>query len=94
MDVAGHMVQDLYAQGQFAKINDYCRCDVLDTYFIFLRVSVLTGQLTLDREQELVEAARQWLSERAAKYPVFESYLAQWSAWPNPWLKPEPNGEA
>src|SRR5215469_15380856 len=33
MDVQGHMVQDMYEAGQLAQINDYCRCDVLDTYF-------------------------------------------------------------
>ena len=43
MDVKGHMVQDLFNEGDLAAINDYCRCDVLDTYFIFLRVSVLLG---------------------------------------------------
>ncbi len=87
MDVAGHMVQDLFVAGQIAKINDYCRCDVLDTYFIFLRMCLLTGQLTLDREQELVETARQWLRDRVERFPIFENYLAQWSSWTNPWLK-------
>lgn len=87
MDVAGHMVQDLFVAGQIAKINDYCRCDVLDTYFIFLRMCLLTGQLTLDREQELVETARQWLRDRIERFPIFENYLAQWSSWTNPWLK-------
>ena len=47
MDVQGYMVQDLYNDGQLAAINDYCRCDVLDTYFVFLRTCVLVGQLTL-----------------------------------------------
>ncbi len=87
MDVAGHMVQDLFVAGQIAKINDYCRCDVLDTYFIFLRMCLLTGQLTLDREQELGESARQWLRDRVERFPIFENYLAQWSSWANPWLK-------
>ncbi len=87
MEVAGHMVQDLYNAGELAKINDYCRCDVLDTYFIFLRMSVLTGQLTLIREQELVEDARQWLQEQATRVPVYQSYLDQWGTWENPWTE-------
>jgi predicted PolB exonuclease-like 3'-5' exonuclease len=91
MDVAGHMVQDLYASGKLDKINDYCRCDVLDTYFIFLRVSVLTGQISLEREQELVEAARNWLQQRVDRHPSFENYLAQWSSWPNPWGADRPD---
>ena len=35
-------------RGKLAEINNYCRCDVLDTYFVFLRTRVLVGQLTLD----------------------------------------------
>jgi predicted PolB exonuclease-like 3'-5' exonuclease len=89
MDVAGHMVQDLYAAGDVAKINDYCRCDVLDTYFIFLRFSVVTGRLRLEREQQLVDDARAWLEQRATETPAFGSYLEQWAHWPNPWAKAE-----
>ncbi len=43
MDVQGDMVQDMYDAGRLAEINDYCRCDVLDTYFVFLRTRVLVG---------------------------------------------------
>ena len=43
MDVQGHMVQDLFDQGQLSLINDYCRCDLLDTYFVFLPARVLFG---------------------------------------------------
>ena len=86
MDVAGHMVQDLFAVGELAKINDYCRCDVLDTYFIFLRFNVVTGHLSLDREQQLVDEARQWLQARADQQPIFDSYLRQWGNWNNPWI--------
>ena len=39
MDVQGDMVQDMYNAGRLADINDYCRCDVLDTYFVFLRTA-------------------------------------------------------
>lgn len=85
MDVAGYMVQDLYNAGERQKISDYCRCDVLDTYFIFLRMAVLFGQLTIEREQQLVEAARNWLLERSAEHAIYASYLAQWGSWENSW---------
>ena len=45
MDVQGHMVQDLYDAGRLAEINDYCRCDVLDTYFVFCAAAYLSGSL-------------------------------------------------
>ncbi len=84
MDVQGNMVQDLYDAGELSKINDYCRCDVLDTYFIFLRTMVLFGQISLEREQEIVHTTKAWLSERS-EVPAFELYLKHWGDWTNPW---------
>ena len=85
LEIKGHMVQDMYHDGQLKQISDYCRCDVLDTYFVMLRTLVLTGRLTLDREQELVEATRQWLEARSASVPAFQTYLSQWGDWQTPW---------
>jgi predicted PolB exonuclease-like 3'-5' exonuclease len=84
--VQGDMVQDLYDRGRVAEINDYCRCDVLDTYFVFLRTAVLLGQLPLAEEQEIVAETKQWLVERSADAAAYRDYLAHWGDWPNPWL--------
>lgn len=85
MEVEGQMVQDLYDAGRVAEINDYCRCDVLDTYFVFLRTRVVAGQLSLDREQELVAATKCWIEDRAEAQPAYRTYLEHWGDWPNPW---------
>lgn len=85
MEIDGNRVQDLYNEGKLADINDYCRCDVLDTYFAFLRCSVLQGQLALEREQELVEQTRGWLESQVDQRPAYGNYLAQWGGWANPW---------
>jgi predicted PolB exonuclease-like 3'-5' exonuclease len=85
MDVQGNMVQDLYDQGRLAEINDYCRCDVLDTYFVFLRSCVVTGQMTLDQEQEIVAETREWLEQRSEHSAAYRRYLAEWGDWTNPW---------
>ena len=85
MDVQGDMVQDMYEAGRLAEINDYCRCDVLDTYFVFLRTRVLVGQLTLDAEQEIVAGTKQWIEERAPDIDAYRIYLEHWGDWPNPW---------
>lgn len=87
LDIKGHMVQDLYQAGKLAEISDYCRCDVLDTYFVFLRTSVLLGQLTLEAEQRLVTDTKQWLADRATAIPAFRLYLEHWGDWPNPWSR-------
>ncbi|EAQ80921.1 3'-5' exonuclease [Blastopirellula marina] len=88
MGIEGNMVQDLYDEGRLAEINDYCRCDVLDTYFVFLRTAVLLGMITLEREQALIEQTKTWLEERAAEITVFQEYLAGWGRWENPWEEP------
>ncbi|MFO7907344.1 MAG: 3'-5' exonuclease [Planctomycetota bacterium] len=85
MNVEGHMVQDLYDAGKQVEINDYCRCDVLDTYFVFLRTCVLLGHLTLAREQQLISDTRQWLAERQEDTPIYATYLENWGDWFNPW---------
>lgn len=88
MDIQGDMVQDLYNAGRLADINEYCRCDVLDTYFVFLRTRVLTGQLTLEAEQEIVGQTKLWLEEKANQSAGFRMYLERWGDWSNPWRAP------
>jgi predicted PolB exonuclease-like 3'-5' exonuclease len=90
MDVQGHMVQDLWNEGKLAEINDYCRCDVLDTYFAFLRTMVMLGNLKLDDEQRLVGQMKDFLGERATAIPAYAAYLKQWGDWSSPWVAPAP----
>ena len=58
MGLTGDQVQQQHDEGNKMAISDYCRCDVLDTYFVFLRTQVLTGACTLEREQELIQLAK------------------------------------
>lgn len=79
--VDGSQVQDFHDAGKVAEINDYCRCDVLDTYFVFLRSRVLLGKLKLDDEQKLVAETKTWLEERAETIPAYKHYLEHWGEW-------------
>lgn len=85
MDVAGHMVQDLWEAGKAAEIHDYCRGDVLDTYFIFLRSRVVAGELSLKEEHAIIDDARQWIEERAKTSAGLARYLAAWGDWKSPY---------
>ncbi len=87
MTVQGHMVQDLFNRGELQEINDYCRCDVLDTYFVFLRSRVLVGQLSLEEEQALIAEAHEWLMARAEESAAYRAYLERWGDWANPWAE-------
>ena len=78
--VDGSQVQDMYWNGQVEQINDYCRCDVLDTYFVFLRSRVLIGRLTLQEETTLTQMTREMLEEQAEDHVAYKHYLATWDA--------------
>jgi 3'-5' exonuclease len=81
MEVAGHQVWSLHQQGKIGDIADYCLCDTLDLYFIFLRTRVMTGQLTLEQEDRLTRAARALLESKVMEYPVLKQYLDLWKGW-------------
>ncbi len=89
MDVQGDMVQDMFDEGRLREINDYCRCDVLDTYFVFLRSRVLIGQMTLDEEQQIIAETHTWLEGAADERPIYAAYLKRWGDWSNPWSEDE-----
>lgn len=82
--VDGSQVQQMYDAGEVGAINDYCRCDVLDTYFVFLRTRVLLGKLTIDDEHRLVGEAKTWLEIQSETIPVYQSYLSHWGDWQPP----------
>ena len=84
MGVTGDQVYALHQAGKVKEINDYCMFDTLDTYFVFLRTKVMTGDLTLKEDHELVGAARAWLQARVADVPALRRYLENWGDW-EPW---------
>jgi predicted PolB exonuclease-like 3'-5' exonuclease len=84
MDVAGDQVYEMHRAGRLQEINDYCMYDTLDTYFVFLRTRVMTGEITGKQEEELVERARAWLAGRVSESPGLAKYLENWGAW-EPW---------
>jgi 3'-5' exonuclease len=84
MEVAGDQVYAMYRAGRLQDVNDYCMCDTLDTYFVFLRTRVVRGDISLAQEQDLVVRARAWLESKSEELPALRQYLANWSEW-EPW---------
>jgi predicted PolB exonuclease-like 3'-5' exonuclease len=54
--VSGGDVQVLWQRGCWPEIHRYCRDDVVQTYFLFLRVERMRGRITSERLAE-IEAA-------------------------------------
>jgi 3'-5' exonuclease len=81
METTGEEVYDLFLDGKIQAINDYCIHDVLDTYFVFLRTRVLMGELTIEKEIDLVKATKNFITDRCDKVPAFAYYLKNWGDW-------------
>jgi len=82
MAIAGDQVYAMHKAGQLREINDYCMCDTLDTYFVFLRTRVMVGELTLELEKVLTHRARSWIAAKAEENPVLRQYLDNWDDRP------------
>ncbi len=76
LDIRGDMVWDMFRGNQLEEIHRYCRCDVLDTYFVFLRYHLIKGEITKDQERDLVEKTYAFLDSRSDEEPVYREYLA------------------
>lgn len=83
MEVSGDQVYQMYLDGKVQEINDYCLCDTLDTYFVFLRTRIFTGDISPDQEAELVSKAKELLEAKAAEFPVLRRYLDNWTEFPS-----------
>jgi predicted PolB exonuclease-like 3'-5' exonuclease len=84
MEVTGNKVYRMWLDAKIDAINDYCLCDTLDTYFVFLRTRVMAGALALADEQALIRRTRDWLPGQTAAYPALAEYVTHWGDW-QPW---------
>jgi predicted PolB exonuclease-like 3'-5' exonuclease len=84
MGITGDQVYQFYLDGKHQQINDYCLCDTLDTYFVFLRTRILTGDINPEQEAELVAKAKELLESKSAEFPVLRHYIEKWTEFPSP----------
>lgn len=76
-DVHGDMVLELYYQGQYEKIDEYCQSDVLNTYAVYLHYELLKGNLSLEQYQEILDFWRENLPKDRAYHSVFVESITQ-----------------
>ena len=64
-ELNGAMVQDYFEEGRLEEIHRYCRADVIQTYFLFLRVELMRGRIDRAAFQAAYEASAHFLDELA-----------------------------
>jgi len=65
-DVHGDQVLQLYYAGEQAKIDEYCRSDVLNTYWLFLKYELLRGKITKDDYLNYIAVMGEFLQKECA----------------------------
>ena len=63
----GSMVQEYFEAGRLDEIHRYCRSDVVQTYFLFLRVAQMRGQITDDVYRTAFEASQHFVSRNSTR---------------------------
>lgn len=63
----GALVQEYFDAGRFDEIHDYCRTDVIQTYFLFLRVELMRGRLSQTGYETARLASSPFLAELNTK---------------------------
>ncbi|MFR8441668.1 MAG: 3'-5' exonuclease, partial [Campylobacter sp.] len=77
-DVHGDQVLQLYYGGEQAKIDEYCRSDVLNTYWLFLKYELLRGKITKDDYLNYIAVMGEVLQKECAGMsytPVFCDFI-------------------
>jgi 3'-5' exonuclease len=61
-ELEGSKVQEFYEAGRLAEIHQYCRNDVIQTYFLFLRVQLMRGRIDADGYRAAHDASAHFLA--------------------------------
>jgi predicted PolB exonuclease-like 3'-5' exonuclease len=78
--MAAQDVLEHYRQGRLDLINQRCCCDVLDTYFAFIRSRVMLGCIDGKQEQAIIGDARSWIENQSPEHPYLLPYLKCWAS--------------
>ena len=70
-DVHGDMVLELYYQGKYEVIDEYCQSDVLNTYGVYLHYELLKGNLSVAEYKGILEIWRENLPKDKAYHRIF-----------------------
>ena len=84
MNVQGSNVLSLWQEGKQIEIDDYCLCDALDTYFVYLRTMVMKGNISIEEEDVVVKKAHSFLQQNISTYPILQTYLDNFHFWEAP----------
>lgn len=73
-ELDGSQVQELYEAGRLEEIHRYCRNDVIQTYFLFLRVELMRGRIDDAGYRAARDGCAHFLAELEPRVPACEPH--------------------
>jgi predicted PolB exonuclease-like 3'-5' exonuclease len=71
-EVDGSQVQEMYETGRLDEIHRYCRNDVIQTYFLFIRVQLMRGRIDEQNYRKAHDASAHFLDQIAPAAPQLD----------------------
>ena len=78
MGMSGAKVWDAFQAGDVVGIRDYCETDVLNTYLVYLRFRLMTGQLLEQEYLQEIDFMRKSLQQEDKTH--IKEFLAAWKS--------------
>jgi predicted PolB exonuclease-like 3'-5' exonuclease len=75
-DTTGAMVEDLYSSGEKQRIKNYCMEDALNSYYIWLTVKMVRGDIPEEKYREAFDSAKDVVQTSRAVTDTFFSPTA------------------
>lgn len=69
----GWQVEELYEKGELARIRDYCMDDALSTFYIWLTLRYVRGQMPEEKYREAFDSAAEIVRDSRARTDTFFS---------------------
>lgn len=77
-DTHGDQVNELYYDKKLDKIYEYCESDTLNTYWLFLKYTLLKGEITIEDYINNISLMSEYLQKEKKDMsytPVFKTYI-------------------
>lgn len=78
MGMSGASVWDYFRSDKLKQIRDYCETDVLNTYLVYLRWCLVSGQLSSSQYRDECDVVRNFLAGQDQNH--FKEFLSIWQA--------------
>lgn len=73
--IDGSRVEEYVAAGRMTEVADYCLCDVLATYGVFLRFGMVRGDLAPAHFTASMESLRATVQKHVERRPILSAFL-------------------